>query len=173
MIQFAMRHNNVIKAIDAARSALWAWERSAQTPGVCAEVDAALAQVVESHFAPDAKTDPASMESMGDSNTALGALAIGTRAVISDHRFEHVVGRAIVIDGDSAATGLVAGTFFGIAAGTNRLPDEAYGQIELADRMRTLAHQVTREFGEKPPNDDDFYSWFPYDKRLTDIHSPS
>jgi ADP-ribosyl-[dinitrogen reductase] hydrolase len=158
MVQFAIRSSNLIRAVDAARSVLRGWDGHE-------EVDAALETAVEALFTDqDKPLDPAYMESFGDSSTAMGALAIAIRAVISEHRFEYVLGRAVTIAGDSAATGLLTGSLYGIASGANALPAELVSQLELSTEMAKLAEWVCLEYGGEPPQGHDYYAGFPFVK---------
>jgi ADP-ribosyl-[dinitrogen reductase] hydrolase len=158
MVNFLFRTRNLIRAVDAARYELTKWKGHEQ-------VHETLSRVVDAQFAPDNKLDPATIESFGDSNTALGALAIATRAAISEHRFEFVVGRAITIAGDSATTGALAGGLYGLSGGGNYLPEDLVAQVELSERMGTLAYQIRREFSEEPMYSEEFYSWFPFSQK--------
>nr|WP_042182693.1 ADP-ribosylglycohydrolase family protein [Kibdelosporangium sp. MJ126-NF4]CEL15153.1 putative ADP-ribosylglycohydrolase [Kibdelosporangium sp. MJ126-NF4]CTQ93251.1 putative ADP-ribosylglycohydrolase [Kibdelosporangium sp. MJ126-NF4] len=158
MVQYLLTVKNPICAIDAARFELTHWNGHQQ-------VHDALSKVVEAQFEPELKLDPAAVESFGDSETAVGALAIAARAAISEHRFEYVVGRATTIAGDSAATGALAGGLYGLSGGGNFLPEDLVAQVELSDRMGTLAYQVRREFSDEPMSGDDFYSWFPFSQK--------
>ncbi|CAM3649586.1 ADP-ribosylglycohydrolase family protein [Kibdelosporangium persicum] len=163
MIQYCLRTRNLIRAIDAARDELTRWK--GHEP-----VHEALTRVVDAQFDPAKKFDPATMESFGDSTTAIGALAIAARAAISEHRFEYVVGRAITIAGDSAATGALAGSLYGIAGGGNYLPEELVAEVELSERMGTLAYQIRREFSDEPLYSEEFFSWFPFSQRRWSGH---
>ncbi|MCE7005715.1 ADP-ribosylglycohydrolase family protein [Kibdelosporangium philippinense] len=158
IVHYCLRVRNLVRAIDAARTYLTRWKGHE-------EVHDTLSRVVDAQFSADAKLDPATIESFGDSTTALGALAIAARAAISDHRFEYVVGRAITINGDSAATGALAGALYGVSGGGNHLPEDLVAQVELSERMSTLAYQVRREFSEEPMYSDEFYSWFPFSQK--------
>ncbi|ONI73310.1 hypothetical protein ALI144C_46230 [Actinosynnema sp. ALI-1.44] len=158
MVQYLLTVKHPIRAIDAARFELTHWKGHER-------VHEALSRVVEAQFAPESRLDPATVESFGDSETAVGALAIAARAAISEHRFEYVVGRATTIAGDSATTGALAGGLYGLAGGGGFLPQDLVAQVELSQRMGTLAYQVRREFSDEPLSDDEFYSWFPFSQK--------
>lgn len=158
MVQYMLHVRNPIRAIDAARAELTQWQGHEA-------VHAALTRVVDAQFAPELRLDPAAMETFGDSETAVGALAIAARAVISDHRFEYVVGRATTITGDSATTGALASGLYGLASGESFLPTDLVEQVELSERMGTLAYQLRREFSTQPLHSAEFHTWFPFSQR--------
>ncbi|ALG13905.1 ADP-ribosylglycohydrolase family protein [Kibdelosporangium phytohabitans] len=158
MVQYLLTVKNPVRAIDAARFELTHWKGHEQ-------VHETLSKVVEAQFDPELELGPAAIESFGDSETAVGALAIAARAAISEHRFEYVVGRATTIAGDSATTGALAGGLYGLSGGGSFLPEDLVAQVELSERMVTLAYQARREFSDEPLSSDEFYSWFPFSQQ--------
>lgn len=154
MLQHAFDSGDLQRAIVAALDALQSWEHHEP-------VSAALTAVHKAIFEPP-RLDPATMEGFGDSTTALGALAIGARAANASLRFPNALGPALIISGDTATTGAIAGSLAGASCGSRQIPEHQVEGIELAEPIQQLADLACLEFGNSPPQEAGFYEGFPF-----------
>ncbi|MEV4317632.1 ADP-ribosylglycohydrolase family protein [Actinocrispum sp. NPDC049592] len=155
MVNYLMSSNHRLRAVDAARAVLVKWDHHE-------EVLAALTKAVDGVLTDQRPLTPEVLAELGDSNTAMGALAIAIRASESDHRFHPTVAKAITISGDSATTGFLTGSLVGLSCEYATISADLVGQLELSKEIGTLANCAFDEFAGEPDRSESFLESFPF-----------
>ncbi|MHA6802846.1 type VII secretion system-associated protein [Salinifilum ghardaiensis] len=154
VVQQLLAGRSLPEAVDGALTELSTWDGHEETT-------AALRQAIEL-AASNSATPELIEKQLGSGEYGQEALAIGVCAALSrPESFSEAVLLAANHSGASDSTAAICGNIMGAARTVSAIPQEWREAVELRDVIEEIASDAIREFGEDPPQDEEWLHRYP------------
>ncbi|GGM53157.1 hypothetical protein GCM10012275_25190 [Longimycelium tulufanense] len=148
-----IRGGSLPAAVDTARSLLARWEGHEES---LSALDRAIELTGQGRPTPELIA-----ERLGGGWIGEEALAIGLCAALATDNVAEALVLAVNHNGDSDSTGAICGNIAGARYGLTAIPVPWLENLELRQLIETVARDGLREFGQQPPESDDWYTRYP------------